>query len=231
MRNTDSAGRSARAVRLGAVLTLALLVPGCGGNLLGLPEGPAPDIYTLTPKSTFDNDLPKVKWQLVVDQPTAARGLDTDRIALHPEPTEIKYYAGARWTDRAPDMVQTLMLESFENTGKIVAVGRQTIGLRSDFNLVSDLREFQAEYTKGNDIPSVRVRINVKIVKQPRQQIIASNNFERVVEAKGPSVNDVVLAFDDALGKVLRRVVEWTLVTANKSAQDTKAAIRVPVEP
>ena len=156
MRNTDSAGRSARAVRLGAVLTLALLVPGCGGNLLGLPEGPAPDIYTLTPKSTFDNDLPKVKWQLVVDQPTAARGLDTDRIALHPEPTEIKYYAGARWTDRAPDMVQTLMLESFENTGKIVAVGRQTIGLRSDFNLVSDLREFQAEYTKGNDIPSVR---------------------------------------------------------------------------
>ncbi len=231
MRNTDSAGRSARAVRLGAVLALALLVPGCGGNLLGLPEGPAPDIYTLTPKSTFDNDLPKVKWQLVVDQPTAARGLDTDRIALHPEPTEIKYYAGARWTDRAPDMVQTLMLESFENTGKIVAVGRQTIGLRSDFNLVSDLREFQAEYTKGNDIPSVRVRINVKIVKQPRQQIIASNNFERVVEAKGPSVNDVVLAFDDALGKVLRRVVEWTLVTANKSAQDTKAAIRVPVEP
>jgi cholesterol transport system auxiliary component len=128
-------------------------------------------------------------------------------------------------------MVQTLMLESFENTGKIVAVGRQTIGLRSDFNLVSDLREFQAEYTKGNDIPSVRVRINVKIVKQPRQQIIASNNFERVVEAKGSSVNDVVLAFDDALGKVLRRVVEWTLVTANKSAQDTKAAIRVPVEP
>jgi cholesterol transport system auxiliary component len=231
MRNTNSAGRPAKAVRLGAVLALALLVPGCGGNLLGLPEGPAPDIYTLTPKSTFDNDLPKVKWQLVVDQPTAARGLDTDRIALHPEPTEIKYYAGARWTDRAPDMVQTLMLESFENTGKIVAVGRQTIGLRSDFNLVSDLREFQAEYTKGNDIPSVRVRINVKIVKQPRQQIIASNNFERVVEAKGPSVNDVVLAFDDALGKVLRRVVEWTLVTANKSAQDTKAAIRVPVEP
>jgi cholesterol transport system auxiliary component len=228
MRNTNRVVGPAGLGRLAAVIALALLLPGCGGNLLGLPEGPAPDIYTLTPKNTFDSDLPTVKWQLVVDQPTAAGGLDTDRIAVHPDPTEIKYYAGARWTDRAPDMVQTLMLESFENTGKIVAVGKQTIGLRSDFNLVSDLREFQAEYKPGSQIPSVRVQINVKIVKQPRQQIIASNNFERVVEAKSADIKDVVLAFDDALGKVLRRVVEWTLVTANKSAEDSKAAVTVP---
>jgi cholesterol transport system auxiliary component len=228
MRNTNRVVGPTGLGRLAAVIALALLLPGCGGNLLGLPEGPAPDIYTLTPKNTFDSDLPTVKWQLVVDQPTAAGGLDTDRIAVHPDPTEIKYYAGARWTDRAPDMVQTLMLESFENTGKIVAVGKQTIGLRSDFNLVSDLREFQAEYKPGSQIPSVRVQINVKIVKQPRQQIIASNNFERVVEAKSADIKDVVLAFDDALGKVLRRVVEWTLVTANKSAEDSKAAVTVP---
>ena len=228
MRNTNRVVGPAGLGRLAAVIALALLLPGCGGNLLGLPEGPAPDIYTLTPKNTFDSDLPTVKWQLVVDQPTAAGGLDTDRIAVHPDPTEIKYYAGARWTDRAPDMVQTLMLESFENTGKIVAVGKQTIGLRSDFNLVSDLREFQAEYKPGSQIPSVRVQINVKIVKQPRQQIIASNNFERVVEAKSGDIKDVVLAFDDALGKVLRRVVEWTLVTANKSAENSKAAVTIP---
>ena len=213
---------------IAVVAALALTVPGCGGNLLGLPEGPAPDIYTLTPKSTFDENLPAVKWQLVVDQPTAARGLDTNRIALHPSETEIKYYANARWTGRAPDMVQTLLLESFENTGKIVAVGRQTIGLRSDFDLASDLREFQAEYTPGNPVPSVRVRVNVKIIKQPRQEIIASENFERVAEANGSSVKDVVQAFDDALGKVLRRVVEWTLVTANQSAQQTRSRLTVP---
>ncbi len=220
--------KGARALKVAAVVVLAGLVPGCGASLLGLPNGPAPDIYTLTPKSTFDDKVPEVKWQLVVDQPTAARGLDTVRIALHPDPTEIKYYAGARWTDRAPDMVQTLLLESFENTGKIVAVGRQTIGLRSDYDLVTDLREFQAEYTPGNDIPIVRVRLNVKIVKQPRQEIIASENFERTVEAKGPDVNDVVLAFDDALGKVLRRVVEWTLETANENAEKTRLPTRLP---
>ncbi|HKJ75212.1 MAG TPA: ABC-type transport auxiliary lipoprotein family protein [Alphaproteobacteria bacterium] len=233
MKNTndhvDPVGRKAiRSLKLAGIVALAVLVPSCGGNLLGLPQGPAPDIYTLTPKSTFDKGLPKVKWQLVVDQPTAARGLDTRRIALHPSPTQIKYYAGARWTDRAPDMVQTLLLESFENTNKIVAVGRQTIGLRSDFDLAIDLREFQAEYHSGNDIPDVRVRMNVKIIKQPRQEIIASKNFEYVAKSKGTSVNDVVLAFDDALGKVLRRVVEWTLITANKSAEETRIKALTP---
>jgi cholesterol transport system auxiliary component len=218
----------AGAFKITALAALIAIVPGCGGNLLGLPAGPAPNIYTLTPKSTFDDNLPTVSWQLVVDQPTAARGVDTTRIALHPSDTEIKYYAGSRWTDRAPDMVQTLLLESFENTGKIVAVGRQTIGLRSDFDLATDLREFQAEYTPGSEIPKVRVRLNAKIIKQPRQEIIASENFERVVEAKGPTVNDVVLAFDDALGKVLRRVVEWTLITANKSAEQTRLRTRLP---
>ena len=221
------AGRTGT-LKFAVLVALISVVPACGGSLLGLPAGPAPDIYTLTPKSTFDADLPMVKWQLVVDQPTAARGVDTARIALHPTDTEIKYYAGSRWTDRAPDMVQTLLLESFENTGKIVAVGRQTIGLRSDFDLATDLREFQAEYTPGSDIPKVRVRLNVKIIKQPRQEIIASENFERVVDAKGSTVNDVVLAFDDALGKVLRRVVEWTLVTANESAQQTRLRTRLP---
>ena len=227
-RHSQKRSGRAGALKIAALAAFIVIVPGCGGSLLGLPAGPAPDIYTLTPKSTFDSDLPKVTWQLVVDQPTAARGLDTTRIALHPTDTEIKYYAGARWTDRAPDMVQTLLLESFENTDKIVAVGRQTIGLRSDFDLATDLREFQAEYEPGSDIPKVRVRLNVKIIKQPRQEIIASKNFERVIEAKGTTVNDVVLAFDDALGKVLRRVVEWTLVTANKSAEQTRLRTRLP---
>lgn len=211
--------------------TLAIVslfgLAGCSGGLLGLPaQGPAPDLYNLTPKSTFAEELPKVDWQLVVDEPTAARGLDNNRIALRPEPTEIKYYANARWSDRAPLMIQTLMLESFENTGKIVAVGKQTIGLRSDFDLISDLREFQAEYEPGDEIPSVRVRLNVKIVKQPRQEIVGSQNFERVVKAEGSTVKDVVLAYDEALGKVLRRVVEWVLIEAEavKKADKAKSA-------
>jgi cholesterol transport system auxiliary component len=193
-----------------------LFILGVGG-CVDLPgTGPAPDLYNLTPKSTYPQGLPQVNWQLVVEEPLAAGGLDTARIALRPSLTELKYFAQSRWVERAPRMIQTLLVESFENTGKIVAVGRQAIGLRSDYNLKSELREFQAEYTPGRDAPMVRVRLNAKIIKQPRLAIIASRNFERVVQASDNSMEHIVLAFDTALGKVLRETVIWTLTTAKQ---------------
>ncbi len=197
-----------RLVASSSILWLAAIA-GCGLSLPG--QGEAPKLYTLSPKSTFDQALPRADWQLVVDIPVAAGGLNTNRIALQTKPIEMQYYALAQWTETAPQMVQTLLVESFENTGKIVAVGRQAIGLRSDFNLKSELREFQAEYPTGVNVPTIRVRVNAKVIRQPQRAIIASRNFEQRVVSSGGSMDDVVLAFDEALGKVLKEIVEWTL--------------------
>jgi cholesterol transport system auxiliary component len=195
--------------RAAAVVLAAGLLAGCEGMLAGL-GGPPPNLYTLTPKSTFEASVPTANWQLVVEEPIAAGGLDTDRIALRSSPTVLDYFARARWTERAPRMVQTLLVESFENSKHIVAVGRKAIGLRSDYNLKSELREFQAEYT-GDGPPRVRVRLNVKLVQQPRRNIVASHNIEAVADANGTAMPDVIDAFDRALGKVLRQAVQWTL--------------------
>ena len=132
-------------------------------------------------------------------------------------PYEIKYYADARWAERAPRMVQTLLVESFENTGRIVSVGRQSIGLRSDFNVKSELREFQAELREGTTVPVVRVTLNVKLIAQPNQQIVASASFERREAAKAADMLSVIEAFDMALGSVMREVVQWTLLTAPRN--------------
>jgi cholesterol transport system auxiliary component len=175
--------------------------------------GPPPNLYTLTPKNTFAAGLPQAKWQLVVEEPVASGGLNVDRIALRASATEMKYFARARWTERAPRMFQTLLVESFENSGAIVAVGRKAIGLRSDYNLKTEMREFQAEYFDANGIPNVRVRLNAKLVKLPRRAIIASKTFEAVIKSEGTEMRQVIKAFDRALGKVLRHTVEWTLRT------------------
>ncbi len=199
------------------VLVLTAALAGCGGLLP--VAGPAPDLYNLTPKSTFNEGLPQVDWQLVIEEPLAAGGLDTTHIALRPTPTELRYFAESRWTERAPKMIQTLLVESFENTARIVAVGRQAIGLRSDFNLKTELREFQAEYFGGSSEARVRVRINAKIVKQPRQVIVASQSFESLQSAQGSGVKSIVDAFDLALGGVIKQLVEWTLLTADDAHQ------------
>ncbi len=190
-----------------AALAAACEVPG---------KGPPPILYRLTPKSTFRDDLPTVSWQLVLELPLANAGLSTTRIALYRDPTNLEYYARASWTDRAPNMVLTLMIESFENSGKIVAVGRESIGLRSDFILKTELREFQAEYY-GGDLPTAHVAINAKLVQSATRTIVGSRNFESRSEAIADSREAIIAAFDEALGKTLKRLVEWTLLTGEEA--------------
>jgi hypothetical protein len=95
-------------------LLLATLTAGCS-SLQTVVAGAPPQVFMLSPKSTFSPDLPHVRWQLIIEEPTAAGGLDTVRLALQPQPLQIEYFGGARWAERAPRMIQTLAIESFEN--------------------------------------------------------------------------------------------------------------------
>jgi cholesterol transport system auxiliary component len=190
-------------------LLVAFLVGGCADVLPG--RGPLPHLYVLSPKTTFAPDLPAVRWQLAIEEPIASSGLDTQQIALANHPLETQYFAQARWTERAPQMVQTLMVETFENSGRILAVGRQALTIRADYQLQTDLREFQAEYFNGAKTPVAHVRLNAKLVKHPRREIVASRTFEERIPATSNEMLAIVAAFDDALGRVLKRLVEWTL--------------------
>lgn len=191
-----------------AGLTSLGLLGACSGLVPG--QSPPPTLFRLTPKSTFREDLPAVDWQLVLDTPVADAALNTTRIALMSSPMQVEYYARSSWTDRAPLMIQTLMIESFENSERIVSVGREGAGLRADFILKSELRELQAEYYEG-DKPLAHVMINAKLVAMPSRNIVASRTFERKIEAEADRLSDVVIAFDVALGKVLKSLVEWTI--------------------
>jgi cholesterol transport system auxiliary component len=206
-RRHGAIGRRQAVVRTAGLAILATLA-GCGV----FPKVNEPvNLYTLTPKTTFAETLPKVDWQLVVETPVSAASLDTPRIALQRTPLTFEYYAESAWTDNAPAMVQTLLIESFESTGQIPAVGREAIGLRPDYILKTDLREFEAIYKGDNPVPTVWVRMNAKLVRMPDRRIIASETFGSEMPANGGTLKDVVEAFDEALGKVLKQIVVFTL--------------------
>lgn len=200
-------------MRVFATTALAASLAACSLDFGG---GPPPDLYTLSPKSTFAADLPRVDWQLVVEEPSAAKGIDTDRIAIAPTSLEVKYFPSSRWADRAPKMVQGLLIQSFENSKMITSVGRQSLGLRSDYVLKTELREFQAEKNADGTV-SVRVRLNVKLIRPSLGQIVASQSFESLKPAASEGIPDIVSAFDEAVGAVLKRAVAWTLTEGEKS--------------
>jgi len=207
--------------RVGGLVAVGLAAGLLGGCASALVDN-EPQLYRLTPASTFTASLPKVGWQLEVDTPAAAAGIDTGRIALRDTPTNLDYFAGVSWTDRAPQMVQGLLVESFENSGRIVAVGRDTAGLRPDCVLKTELRDFQAEYPGDRArLPRLHVRLSAKLIAMPRRTIEASETFEATVDAPSARFGDIIAAWDRAMNQVLRQTVEWTLTRPVSSSGRT----------
>jgi cholesterol transport system auxiliary component len=171
-----------------------------------IPEvnNPIP-LYTLSAVTQFNQSLPKVDWQLVVGTPVASADLDTRRIALTRSPGVIEYFANGAWADNAPILLQGKLIESFEASNAIVSVGRDAVGLRPDYVLQSDLRDFQAEYTDGT--PIAHLRLAARLVRMPDRRIVANIQTEQKVPAEGNSLADIVRAFDRAASEAFEDVV------------------------
>ena len=196
----------------GAVFPALAILPGC--QLPG--SGPAPREFRLTPKSTFSEGLPTVAWSLGIGTPTADRSVDTNRIARLTGGVELEYFANATWANRPAAMIQTLLLQSFRNSGAIDVVVDDRSDVRPDFVLQTDLRAFQAEQTSGP--PDVRAALDAKLVQMPKRDVVGSESFDHTVAAAAGDIEAIVTAFDDALGKALKRLVEWTLATGEAAA-------------
>jgi len=69
------------------------------------------------------------------------------------------YYANSQWTDRVPLLLQSLLVEAFEKSGRIAAVGRETAGIRADYVLETEIRDFEAYYAVPDAAPNVRANI------------------------------------------------------------------------
>jgi cholesterol transport system auxiliary component len=197
---------------------LILTLAGCSGLLGG---GEPAHLYRLTPKSTYPPGLPHRSVQLLINEPLAPAGLDKSRIALSRSPVSIDYFADSEWTDRAPLLVQTALLQSFENSKAITAIDRESVGLRADFIIETEIRHFEAVYDSANGPPEIWVAMIVRLVNPTSRAVVAQTSFERRERASANDVPSIVLAFDEALGGVMKDIVVWTVTNPALSVKPT----------
>jgi cholesterol transport system auxiliary component len=194
-----------------AVLTagVSAFVLGACSNIIGPPN--ASPLYMLKPDYAAVASGPPVRWQLTVELPEASESLDTMRIALVQASGQLDYYADAGWQDRLPYVVQGSLIEAFEASGRMQSVGRDTEGLKSDYLLVTDIRDFQARYAAPDSPPSAVVRIVAKLIAARTRTIVMSTDAHSDVQASQNSVAAVIAAFNQALTAVQRKIVEAAL--------------------
>lgn len=183
-----------------------LALAGCG-SLLG-PSGPPLQLYRLRPAFPPMGG-PSVSWQLAVARPSAPQSLETERIALM-RGAMMDYYADAQWNDSAPRLVQSLLVEAFEKSGRILAVAAESGGMHGDYTLECEIRDFDAQYASDNGVPVIVVEIEARLLG-PHGTVVASLDAKQAQPASANSVASVVAAFDQATAATLAQIVTWTL--------------------
>ncbi|PKM16432.1 MAG: ABC transporter [Gammaproteobacteria bacterium HGW-Gammaproteobacteria-2] len=207
--------RHAIAIALFSLLLSTLT--GC----VSLPEREAVQLYTPTLASSAPTDAPEVRWQLVIDRPLSDPALDSPRIAVRPRANELQSYAGARWTAAAPDIVETALLQRFQDSGRIVAVGRARDALRADYLLQLDLRAFESVYDGESGAPHVHIALYATVLDAGSRNVIAGRLFVRDSAASDEAVPAIVDAFGVALSALSTELMEWTLSNGQTHAERT----------
>jgi cholesterol transport system auxiliary component len=191
---------------IAGVSTFAL---GACSNIIGPPN--ASPLYMLKPDYAAAPSGPSVRWQLTVELPEASDSLDTMRVALVQANGQLDYYADAGWQDRLPYVVQGTLIEAFEASGRMQSVGRDTEGLKSDYLLVTDIRDFQARYAAPDTPPTAVVRIVAKLIAARTRTIVMSTDARGEVAASQNNVASVIAAFNQALTTVQQKIVQAAL--------------------
>lgn len=196
-----------------AALLFAAALAGCSI----LPEKTEVALFAPDPRIAADQAWPTVDWQLVVPRPAGAALVDSPRITVRPSPGELQVYKSAAWTQPALDLVQDAIVHGFEDSGRIGGVARRGEGINADYQLLLDVRRFDADYGAGGAAgPAAVVEIGAKLLADDDDKVVANRVFRVAVPARGTDVARVAAAFEEALGDATRGIIGWTLVEGER---------------
>jgi cholesterol transport system auxiliary component len=216
--------------RLFLIGASALVLSGCGGNLLGLGPTDGGPIYPVRPAFPAANGE-KVSWALSILRPDVASGLDSERIALMQADGTMDYYAKATYPDRLPPIVQQALMDGFEASGRIDAVAPEQAALHADYNLVTEVKDFSAHYSQPDGIPGVTVSITAKLTTTHGRAVIASFSAVQTGTASANSAAAAAQALQQALGAAVTAIVNWTLAMPAPTTQQPSAQTASPGKP
>ena len=178
-------------------LLLAATAAGCLGG-----GSAAPTAFDLTaPRGRQPGAL---LGQLVVGEPVGIQVYNSERIVVR-QGSSLTYLAGAQWTDTLPRLLQSRVIQAFENSSRIRAVGRPGERLTADRQLNLEIRAFEVDTARAEAV----VEITGKLVNDQTGKIALARTFEARVPVTVVDGPNAAASLDAALQRVLVDVVVW----------------------
>ena len=186
------------------MLAISLAVSGCVGG-----SNKALDTYDLGVPDVQQGKRQQANVQILIAEPQALKILDSENIVVREGAASVAYLNGAQWTDRLPKIVQTRMVQAFENSRRFGGVGRPGEGLAINYQVLTDIRAFEIETGSG---ARAVVRIFVKLLNDRNGDVVASRIFEAQAPAAAGNAG-FVNALDAAFAETAADIVAWASAT------------------
>ncbi|MFN3831703.1 MAG: ABC-type transport auxiliary lipoprotein family protein [Allorhizobium sp.] len=195
--------------RVRRLLLASVLAPGLSLGLASCGSKASNDTFDLTASvSEVATAASARNRQLLVADPSALKALDSEQILVRVSGAEIRYLSQSQWSDRLTRVVQSKLVEAFENTGRLGGVGRPGQGLAIDYQLITDVRSFEIA-AEGTDRGVVE--ISAKLLNDRNGTVKAQRVFRAEVPSSGSDSSAYVTALDRAFARVTADMVAWTL--------------------
>ncbi|NGZ60224.1 MAG: hypothetical protein CV081_06955 [Nitrospira sp. LK265] len=144
---------------------------------------------------------------LLVSQPQAEPGFETQRMVYVKRPYELEYYAVNQWADTPVRMFAPLMVQALNQNDVWRAVIPLPSSIRGDYRLDTHGFLLQQEFLQQ---PSrVRMMIRAQLVDLKGSTILSTRAFEVVENATSENPYGGVQAANRAVGSLLNQLNSW----------------------
>lgn len=152
----------------------------------------------------------RISRTLLVAKPQASAALTSDRIMIKPDPATITYLPDARWSDELPAVVQSLLIRSISETGRVAYVGSIDSGPVPDKALLARIDGFEVSALTDGTFTTL-VDINLTVVNDQDQRIIGSKRFSQSAPVATDDVREIVNVFQGVINLMLPEMTDWIM--------------------
>jgi len=192
-------------VGLLSVALCAVLLSGCVSKLL---TSPPPATYDLTGVQSAPAVKGRASAQVLVPEPFALQTLASQRIVVT-RGALVAYYPNAQYPDTLPKVVQSRIIQAFEKSRGVRAIGRPGEGLSIDYQLLTNIRTFAFNVTPSGRY--AEIEIFAQIMNDRNGKVVEAKVFQASVPVAEDTAPAAVNGLNVALDEVLQQLVAWAV--------------------
>jgi len=192
-------------IRGGLLTLISLIITACASS-------PPRETFDLAQARIVAKTEEKIKLsqqqniQLLIAAPNTLKIFDGQEIVVDRNGS-LSYLKGGQFGDRLPNMLQSRLIQAFEDTGRLGGVARPGEGLAINYQILTDIRQFAINLS--TNAAQAKIALSIKIVDDRNGQVRAMRIFETSSPILGNDNQAYVQGLERSLAALLAQIVNW----------------------